>query len=205
MDDAILRANLHKTYLLKSHKSKDVLVLDELGLKHGKCRADIAVINGRLEGFEIKSDEDSLVRLESQIVTYSEVFDRATIVVGNRYLNKVESVVPNWWGILWGQKREGNKIEFKQVRKGRLNPGVKALSVAQLLWRSEAISILEELGVSDKALLRSKRLSLYNEVVSRLPIAKLRSQVISCLKSRKGWRSASQQAQCDDWFLPKAM
>jgi len=63
MNDAGIRRNLHCKKLRRHHVDPDTLVVDELGLKHGKCRADIAVINGHLMGYEIKSDDDSLRRL----------------------------------------------------------------------------------------------------------------------------------------------
>src|SRR5438093_602201 len=100
MNDALIRERFHKQRLWRFHASPNTLVVDELGLKHGKCRADIAVINGHLAGYEIKSDEDSLDRLEEQVEVYSAVFDRATVVVGTKHVGSIRSVVPRWWGIV---------------------------------------------------------------------------------------------------------
>jgi len=75
MNDLQIRKAFHRTFLRTHHRDPSTLVLDELGLQHGKSRADIAVINGDLSGFEIKSDVDSLQRLTRQIERYSAVFD----------------------------------------------------------------------------------------------------------------------------------
>ena len=57
MKDIDIRINTHKKILLNHHKNDNTLVIDELGLKHGNCRADIAVINGgRIEQQGNKND-----------------------------------------------------------------------------------------------------------------------------------------------------
>ncbi len=99
MNDPQIRSNFHSQKLPKYHNSSNTLVIDELGLKHGKNRADIAVINENLTGYEIKSDEDTLNRLSGQIKAYNDVFNKAAIVVGGRYYRQVKEKVPDWWGI----------------------------------------------------------------------------------------------------------
>jgi hypothetical protein len=74
--------NFHQKKLWLHHANENTLVVDELGILNGKSRADIAVINGYLVGFEIKSDEDSLTRLNDQVEAYNAVFDRSTLIVG---------------------------------------------------------------------------------------------------------------------------
>ena len=85
MNDVEIRQNFHRKILRRQHAHKDTLVIDELGLQHGKCRADIAVVNGHLVGYEIKSSSDSLSRLKQQVESYNAVFDRVFIVAGDLY------------------------------------------------------------------------------------------------------------------------
>ena len=54
MNDGRIRAAFHGKILRRQHLCPETLVLDELGLMHGRCRADIAVVNGCLIGYEIK-------------------------------------------------------------------------------------------------------------------------------------------------------
>jgi len=42
MNDHDIRVNIHKKILMRHHKNNNTLVIDELGLKNGDCRADIA-------------------------------------------------------------------------------------------------------------------------------------------------------------------
>jgi len=73
MNDLEIRGSFHRKKLRLQHAHVDTLVVDELGLNHGECRADIAVINGHLVGYEIKSNKDSLRRLEGQVNSYNAV------------------------------------------------------------------------------------------------------------------------------------
>jgi hypothetical protein len=70
-----------KRHLADVHaKDADTRIVDELGLRQGAVRVDVAVINGALHGYEIKSDVDTLQRLSSQVETYSDVLDEAALV-----------------------------------------------------------------------------------------------------------------------------
>ena len=44
----------------------DTLIIHELGVCSGDARIDLAVVNGKLHGYEIKSDADTLKRLPAQ-------------------------------------------------------------------------------------------------------------------------------------------
>ena len=70
-------------------------MVDELGVCRGQVRIDVAVVNGRFHGYEIKSDRDSLRRLDGQVDLYSKVLDRATIVVGDRHFTEALNTVLN--------------------------------------------------------------------------------------------------------------
>lgn len=202
MNDALIRANLHRKVLGRYHSSPDALVIDELGLRHGKCRADIAVIKRRLIGYEIKSDEDSLKRLDKQVQVYSTVFDSATIVVGSTHEKAIQSLVPEWWGILVGFRRDERDVGFRTLRHSSQNKHIDPCAVAQLLWCEEAAAILEELGESAQVL-RQRRSVLYGRLADRLSLAELRRRVTSCLKSRKDWRFRVPQTPSGDSF-PRA-
>ena len=54
------------------HRSEpNTVFLEELGLCQGDARVDYAVINGAMNGYEIKSDRDKLVRLPHRL-THTE-------------------------------------------------------------------------------------------------------------------------------------
>jgi hypothetical protein len=134
--------------LRRHHSSAGTLVLDELGLMHGACRADIAIVNGRLVGYEIKSEKDSLYRLKNQITAYDAVFDSIAIIVSERHRSTVLRCVPKHWGIVLSKQGKRGAIHFTKERKPRQNPRVNPMSVAQLLWRNEVVEILNQMPCS---------------------------------------------------------
>jgi hypothetical protein len=203
MNDAVIRENFHRKVLRRYHAAHDVLVLDELGLRHGKSRADIALVNGRLIGYEIKSDEDSLDRLEEQVRFYSAVFDRATIIVAGRHVKPVRSLVPEWWGIVVGKPGGETQVSFQTLRRAELNKKVDPYAVAQLLWSVEAATILDELG-EPPSVRRQRRSFLYRRLADLLSLPELRRRVTSCLKSRKNWRLRAPLLPGGDLFPPSA-
>ena len=182
-----IRQSFHQKMLRGYHIDKDTLVVDELGLKHGRCRADIAVINKHLIGYEIKSDLDSLKRLGVQIESYSDVFDRVAVVVGLRHLREVQILVPEWWGITSAIEGLRGAVYFKTIRTEGINPSVDDFSVAQLLWRNEAQDILINFGVKGNVL-NQKRSILYRVLIDSLGSKVLRRVVREYLKNRKNWR-----------------
>ena len=197
MNDPQIRRAFHRTFLRKEHTESNTLVLDELGLEHGKCRADIAVINGHLNGFEIKSEKDSLNRLGGQIEIYSAVFDHASVVLADRHLNEALCLAPDWWGVILVTEDPDNGIQFKTIRSPRQNTKVDDYTVAQLLWRQEAQEALINLGMRGKYL-RETRSTLYHYLVERMNSQDLRLLVREYLKKRKAWRRPEQPFLYDD-------
>lgn len=159
--DRDVRQALHRKVLKEHHGDADTLVLDELGLRHGTCRVDIAVVNGYLHGYEIKSDSDTLERLPSQVATYGLVLDRATLVVGERHLDKARPFVPAWWGIKVVTAGPRGGISFETAQPFAQNPTIDPLALAELLWRPEVVEILQE-REAPPALLRSRAASSIN-------------------------------------------
>lgn len=202
--DKQIREALYRKKLCRQHYAPDTLVVNELGLMHGKYRADIAVINGHLIGYEIKSDEDTLYRLPEQVKGYSDVFDRVTVVVGMKHADMVSTIVPYWWGIMVVRKGIRGGILFESSRTGQINRDVNLFSVAQLLWKNEVSNILAKFGVPSKKL-RLSRSELYHLLVELLNPIDLRHQVRDCLRSRKTWRYQPPPSRYGGSYQPFAM
>ena len=204
MNDVDIRQNFHKKILRRQHAQKDTLVIDELGLNHGKCRADIAVINGHLAAYEIKSNNDSLRRLEEQVKSYNAVFDRISIVVGDRYINSIQNYIPEWWGVIVSLRGPKGAVNFDIIREARTNKNIDPISIAQLLWRNEAEEILQQKKLSPR-ILRQPRAILYEYLVNTLNICELRRLVREYFKKRKNWRCPQSPSQYDGLCQPVAM
>lgn len=186
MHDAAIRSALRATLELE-HAGEEALVLDELGLCRGQARVDMAVVNGALNGYEIKGEFDRLMRLPAQEAVYSRALDFVTAVVTDRHLDEVEATVPPWWGIRRAVA-EQDAVVFSTVREPTRNPRVDLHALAQLLWREEALAALEERGLA--AGLRSKpRQVLWRRLADELSLDELSAVVRQRLKDRGDWRS----------------
>ncbi len=95
MRDRDIRAALH-AHLDDVHASdgSNTKIIDELALGRGRARMDVAVVNGALCGYEIKSAHDTFARLADQQVMYDRTFDRVTIVVPESRVTSVAKLVP---------------------------------------------------------------------------------------------------------------
>lgn len=203
MNDFVIRKSFHEKRLRRYHENSETLVIDELGIKHGKCRADIAVINGSFMGFEIKGQDDSLFRLPIQITAYNTVFDRIAIIIAERHLKKVQAIIPKWWGVIMCKQYKRGGLTFTTRRKAMMNPLVDPFALAELLWRSEAAEILLKKG-EPCAILRKPRAFLYSRLVMTMTRSELSDRVRSCLLHRKNWRDLKGFSEGDDLCLPIA-
>jgi hypothetical protein len=158
----------------------ETLVLEEMGLCQGVVRVDVAVINGSMHGYEIKSEQDTLARLPAQAEIYNQVFDFVTIVTAKNHERKIREMVPEWWGISIAVPTEGG-LKLWTRRRPRQNKKLNPLSLAQLLWREETLLALTKLGL-DEGLKSKKRDILWNRLADSVDIAALSTIVREAIK-----------------------
>ncbi len=187
----VLRERL-KSYLGANGAST---IIEELGLCGGTVRVDIAVVNGSLKGYEIKSAKDTLTRLSAQAEAYSRVFETMTVVVAERHLRAAEALIPCWWGIQIAAVRgSSTQLTIEDVRGERDNPSVDAGSLVQLLWRNEVVELLDE--IRELRSLRNKpRRILWDTLVAAVPMAELKGMVCNRLRTRPHWRVDTRKRQ----------
>ena len=143
-------------------------------------RADVAAVDSCLRGYEIKSDSDSLRRLEVQVGLYDRIFDYSIIVTGDRYRRHAPDHVPGHWGIYFARD-VGGAVEMEPVRKAKRNAAVSAHDLVRLLWRSEGIGILRANGVMVP---HGTRVRSVWEALLKLKLSTIRLGVIRALKGR---------------------
>lgn len=168
----------------------DTRIIDELGLEHGAARVDLAVVNGVVHGFEIKSERDTLNRLPGQMSIYNSVLDRVTLVACERHAEAAFRTMPHWWGVKVAEAGPRGGIRFHTFRRARNNPSPQPLAIARLLWRDEAIMLLEQLGHA-RGFIGKPRAMLYARLAEVSPLKLLRSHVRDCLKARTAYRFGS--------------
>ena len=188
MRDGDLRTALLRRLDRRHSRDPDTLILQELGLRHGAARVDVAVVNGTLHGYELKSDSDSLGRLDRQARIYGSVLDRVTLVVGRRHAEAAMRMVPDWWGVQVAEMGPRGGVLFSSVRRAKNNPSQDPVAVAKLLWRDEALAFLRELK-AEMGFRSKPRAVLYARLAEVASPKEIRTRVLDCLRSRTGWRS----------------
>jgi len=186
-NDTDIRKALHAKKLRNFKGVPRTIVVDELGLAHAKVRIDVAVINGCIHGYEIKSSLDTLGRLPAQLDLYAQCLEKLTIVCATRHLTKIEILAPAWAGIVVASKGVRGGIRFSTVRRTGVNPGIEAAQLAHLLWRGEAIELLKRRGIPEKAL-RAPRKELYQALAQLMTISELTEAIREFMVLRPRWR-----------------
>ena len=164
------------------------VILEEVSMGCGAPRIDLLVVNGVLHGLELKSDRDTLRRLPRQARFYSAVVDRMTLVVGPCHLTQARRIVPDWWGITVARVKSHAGLSFSEIRAPEANPSADALAIARLLWRQEALTLLEKNGLADGV--RSKsRAHIHARLVESCDIGLIRRCVRQQFRTRRDWKS----------------
>ncbi len=173
----------------RAESGRPAEIFEELGVRHGTARIDIAVINGAMHGYEIKSDRDTLKRLPEQMNEFNAVFDKMTLIVGKCHLYAAINIVPDWWGIVVAKIDRNHKIFFQTIREAENNQNQAGVSIARLLWKKEALQILEELNKARGVRSKPREL-IYQKLANVLDINTLKEKVrYALLFSREDWRS----------------
>lgn len=185
----VLLAALQTKYNDKSHD----LIVEEFGCK--SARADVAVINGSLHAFEIKSDSDSLDRLPSQMNAYQGVFEFVTLVCGRRLLDRARAEIPAWWGLQKAVQKNGS-VTLRELRTPKPNPHQNALALARMLWKTEALACLRKYG---HRVVNSKHPAdeVWQAVAAHIAIPALTDEVRQAIKARGGSGFAKQSIPDD--------
>ncbi len=187
--DTDIRPALKSRILADHMGDADTVLLEELGVCRGQVRIDLAVVNGLLHGFEIKSDRDSLRRLAAQADLYSKVFDRTTLVVGERHLEDALQIIPHWWGV-WRIESTSQGPTFKIVRKGSKNSNLEPRHLVELLWLEPAVALLEERGLA-RGIKGKPRRVVWDRLCAELCAQEIAVAVRNHLKARAATLSCS--------------
>lgn len=190
--DIEIRQHFHKKRLQHFHDCPNTIVIDELGIAHGKNRADIAVLNGAFHCFEIKSSKDTIVRLPEQLSEYSKCFERISVISAPNHIQKIMTILPSWCGLILATKGVKGAVAFKTIKRPKKNPQLEIIAMAHFLWRREIIELLTTLGVEAKHLNQSRE-KLYQLIPPTVTAQELTQWIKVKFMCRKDWRAASQQ------------
>lgn len=173
--------------LVAENRARNVIFAIEARYGFKDRRADFVMLNEYSHAFEIKSDFDTVARLEEQTFEYVSTFDFLTIVTTELHLSKVRSIVPQKVGLI--VFRGG---ELKRVRSAQQN---KRLSKHHLVASISKSTLTQHLTAAQK---KSSRRELEGFFVTALKTSELRRLFLTELQSRFAETSNQFFSETDD-------
>lgn len=180
----ITEAELRRALLRRLNATPASIVVEEFRIEHGAARIDVARIDDRLCGYEIKSDFDGTARLFNQIHAYNRVFEEIYLVATAGLLPSLAGLIPSWWGILEAQRAESDAVVLREIRAVRLNHERDPVSILTLLRRDELLWLATQCLSEPKRAARATRSGLYDMLASALSVDEICKTVVAALKGR---------------------
>lgn len=141
-DEYVYIAAITQRILLGTHTLRSACMLNEF--RTGPCKADLVILNGSATAYEIKSERDSLSRLERQLQSYQTVFPKCYVIAGENHVAAVLESTPIDVGVM--QLSSRYRISTLREARERLDL-VQSTAVFDAIRINEAISILNHLNI----------------------------------------------------------
>lgn len=183
-----IRSVLRNWVTDKFQLKHDDILIDELGFSNRSVsstidqtfRADLALANGRLAAFEIKSGADSLKRWDTQMNGYLNVFDEVWLCCHGKHLQKALEVTNKAIGILLIDDLGGVAV----VRYAKNNHLVNIYDLSGLLWREEINEFCKKFDIAITS--RMTKREIRNVMAEQACLESLKKFVLARIKYRKG-------------------
>jgi len=176
----IYRAALTHKILLGKHSLQTASMMNEFRV--GECKADVAILNGTATVYEIKSERDSLARLERQVRAYATVFAKVYVIAAEGHTHAVESTVPDSVGIL----RLNGRHQISTMREAAEQPERTLPSaIFDSIRTMEARMILTALGVTIPDVPNTALHSVLREKFVKLDPLEAHTEMVRVLKKTR--------------------
>ena len=94
---------------------------------------------------------------------------------------------PDWCGVIKAEQGPRGGIRFGVVRNARTNPDIDPVMVAHLLWRTEVMELLSQIGYAPKELRRPRK-QLYEMLCKELTLREITVSIRTFMAQRQAWR-----------------
>ncbi|WP_024834757.1 sce7726 family protein [Ruminiclostridium josui] len=175
-----------KYYLTKEFINNDNEVcLYEFNV--GNSRLDFGRINGRSYAYEIKTELDNTNRLLDQLSDYINVFEFINVVIHEKHLSKIKSLIPRNVGIIQYTFNE-NGMAFDSIRKPKENKNMKKLSQLEIMNTDDLDYIIKKIiNVSQVPRFKSEKLKFVNKHFNKYQFNDVFKEAIKNKQSKK-WK-----------------
>jgi hypothetical protein len=176
----VYRSAVSQKVLMGMHSLRTASALSEFRI--GTCKADLVIVNGTGTVYEIKSERDSLVRLNNQTDTYKRVFAKVNVIASEEHIEAVINTVADDIGILCLSKR----YQISMVREAADCPArICPLTVFDSLRMAERIAILQAMGIDVPEVPNTEKHTAMRKLFSRLEPTALHAEMVRTIKQTR--------------------
>tara|TARA_R110000824_G_scaffold272369_1_gene460885 strand:- start:2183 stop:3070 length:888 start_codon:yes stop_codon:yes gene_type:complete len=177
----IYKAALTQRVLLGTHSLKTASMMTEFRV--GSCKADVVILNGTSTVYEIKSERDSLSRLERQVESYLTVFEYVNVIAGENHIEGVMDTVPEMVGVL----KLSDKFQISTVREAKQDLSTLSSSaIFDAINMAEAKEILKRLSIKIPDVPNAVIYSELAHIFEGLDPIIVHSKMVEVLKRKRG-------------------
>lgn len=176
----IYKAALTQNILLGKHKLHTASMLTEFRV--GACKADVAILNGTATVYEIKSERDSLSRLDKQVEAYCNFFAKVYVIAGENHLNAIHELVSSDVGIMQLTTRQ----TIRTVREAKDRPErTSPITILESIRTEEAKRILLAMGKAVPDVPNTEMHAALRERFTNLPSRGTHEAMVKVLKQTR--------------------
>ncbi|MBW5468475.1 sce7726 family protein [Brevibacillus formosus] len=157
--ECTIKYHFIKQYLNRSNE------VSTFEMNVGSSRLDIGRINGESRAYEIKTELDSLDKLDKQLRDYSRVFDYVYVVSHVKHLEKVKEIAPDHCGII-SFRAVNNVWKFHTRKKAKLHEFLDSQEQLRNLTVKEIDVIIKNVGLNNAPKDRRQREQAILELLS---------------------------------------
>ena len=167
--------------LIEKFGVKDTVVINEFRV--GNSIADLVMFNGTSKAFEIKTELDSIKRLNNQLADYTKIFKECYIIthesLGEKYLKQNESI-----GIIELTQNQ-NSVSMREIRPAKENKSIDADTLINSIRTQEYKNIIKKYYGELPAMNSFSMFETCKSMMKNIPFDKLHNLFIDELKMRK--------------------
>lgn len=176
-DEYVFRAAIIHKVLIGKHSLNTASMLTEFRAVTSK--ADLVILNGNAIAYEIKSERDTLNRLEHQLHNYQKLFAAINVITSESHLDAVMKIAPKSIGVLCLTRR----YTIKTMREAVVQPEkISPEAVFDSLRINEAILVLKKLGEKIPELPNTMKYKALKDIYTKLDPIETHVAMVETLK-----------------------
>lgn len=176
--------------LLGTHSLQAAAVIPELRV--GTAKADFTVFNGTSSVYEIKTDRDTLKRLQNQIAQYRLFFDHIHVIAGESHIEELIHDLPSMVGVVKISKRM-QRTTIREATPNWMNtdPAI----IFDTLRRDEINALLSKNGFVVPCVPNTQMRKAQFEQFKQLDLEQIHHNLPSVMRQFRGKQSLEEYIQ----------